>query len=106
MLLIAICVVNAITLLLVILFRPRPNNNLFVLSHKLDDLFVRLDKLTANLREDFRINREEAANMAKENRAELNDTLRYFQATLTETLRTITQPTGPGAGEQNPGSFV
>lgn len=91
MLLIAICVVNAITLLLVILFRPRPNNNLFVLSHKLDDLFVRLDKLTANLREDFRINREEAANMAKENRAELNDTLRYFQATLTETLRTITQ---------------
>lgn len=91
MLLIAICVLNAITIILVILFRPRPNNNLFVLSHKLDDMFVRQDKLTANLREDFKINREEAAALAKENRAELNDTLRYFQATLTETLRTITQ---------------
>ncbi|MCU7552060.1 DNA recombination protein RmuC [Chitinophagaceae bacterium LB-8] len=91
MLLIAICVLNALTILLVIIFRPRPNNNLFVLSHKLDDMFVRQDKLTANLREDFKINREEAASLAKENRAELNETLRYFQATLTETLRTITQ---------------
>jgi DNA recombination protein RmuC len=91
MLLIAICVLNVITVLLVILFRPRPNNNLFVLSHKLDDLFIRLDKLTANLREDFKINREEGATLAKENRSELNETLRYFQSTLTETLRTITQ---------------
>ena len=89
-LLIAIIVLVVAVLCLVIVFRPRPNNNLFALSYKLDDLFTRFDKLTDNLKEDFRLNREEVLTITKDNRAELSEVLMKFKSEMTETLRLIT----------------
>lgn len=88
---IAVVALLVVLIILVIVFRPRPNNNLFALSAKLDDLFKQLDGLTAGLKEDFRLNREEAAGTATQSRRELNETLNGFRMEMTETLRLITQ---------------
>jgi DNA recombination protein RmuC len=90
-LLIAVAALLVIAIVLIILFRPKPNNNLFALNGKLDDLFKKLDTLTANLKEDFRINREENGATATQNRQELNDTLINFRKELTQTLQLITE---------------
>jgi DNA recombination protein RmuC len=88
---IAVVALLVVLVILVIAFRPRPNNNLFALSAKLDDLFKQLDALTSGLKEDFRINREEATAAATQSRKELNETLNAFRLEMTETLRLITQ---------------
>ena len=77
-------------LILVIVFRAKPNNNLFALSYKLDDLFTKFDKLTNNLKEDFRQNREEVISIAKDNRAELSEALGKFKTEMTATQKLIT----------------
>jgi DNA recombination protein RmuC len=78
------------TIILIIAFRPKPNNNLFALSYKLDDLFKRFDNLTSNLKEDFRVNREEITAVTKDNRTELSESLSKFKSEMTETLKLIT----------------
>src|SRR5207249_4735152 len=88
--LVVLCLVVLIAIALIIVFRPRPNTNLFLLSTKLDTLFASLDKIGAHLKEDFRTNREESSALAKENRMELNETLRHFKTEMTETLKAIT----------------
>jgi DNA recombination protein RmuC len=88
--LVVLCLLVLVAIVLIIVFRPRPNNNLFALSNKLDTLFSTLDKISTNLKEDFKINRQESAAMAKENRTELNETLRHFKTEMTETLKAIT----------------
>ena len=88
---IAVVALLVVLIILVIVFRPRPNNNLFALSTKLDDLFRQLDTLTSGLKDDFRLNREEATAMAAQSRKELNDTLNAFRLEMTDTLRLITQ---------------
>ncbi|MEI6947397.1 DNA recombination protein RmuC [Paraflavisolibacter sp. H34] len=89
--LLVLCGLVLVAIALIYQFRPRPNNNLFVLSTKLDTLFGALDKISANLREDFKANREESAALAKENRRELNDTLLVFKSEMAGTLRAITE---------------
>lgn len=100
-LLIAACVLMLITIVLVIVFRPRPNNNLFALSYKLDDLFKKLDALTENLKEDLKTARQENAGIATQNRQELNETLNSFRREMTETLRLITDQNKAGAESIN-----
>lgn len=68
--LIAIIVLLIIIIILLIYFRPKANDaSLFT---------ARLDRLQSGLKEDFLLNRMESATISKENRAELNDTLRGF----------------------------
>lgn len=98
---VASCLLMVITLVLVIVFRPKPNNNLFALSSKLDDLFRKLDTLSANLKDDFRINREENSSIATQNRQELSDTLNQFRKELAETLRLITDQNKSGTDAIN-----
>jgi DNA recombination protein RmuC len=90
-LLIAIAALLVIAIGLIIAFRPRPNNNLFSLNTRLDDLFRKLDTLTANLKDDFQTNRAENAATAAQNRQELSDTLVNFRRELTGTLQQITE---------------
>lgn len=77
-------------IILIIAFRPKPNNNLFALSYKLDDLFKRFDNLTSNLKDDFRVNREEITSITRENRTELSDSLSNFKSEMAGTLKLIT----------------
>ncbi|HVG40511.1 MAG TPA: DNA recombination protein RmuC [Chitinophagaceae bacterium] len=96
-LLLVLCVLMLIVIALIVIFRPKPNNNLFALSYKLDELFGKLDKITINLKEDFRTNREEIATASKENRTELSDTLLKFKTEMNETLRLITEQNRAGS---------
>ena len=100
-LLIAACVLMLITIVLIIIFRPKPNNNLFALSYKLDDLFKKLDALTDNLKDDLKTARQENAAIATQNRQELNETLNSFRREMTETLRLITDQNKTGAESIN-----
>lgn len=86
-LLIALITINLIITLLLLFLRNKKNPEL---SGRIDSLDKSLLKIEAGLREDFRINREENSNIAKENRTELNATLKDFQRELAVTLKEIT----------------
>ena len=58
---------NLLLTIVLLLLRSRKNPEL---SNRIDDLDKSLMKIEAGLREDFRINREENSNIAKENRFE------------------------------------
>ena len=90
-LLIVICVLLLIAIILIIVFRSKAGNELPLLQNKVVELQTSLTKIETNLKEDFRINREENATIAKDNRKELNDTLIGFKAEQSQTLKTITE---------------
>jgi DNA recombination protein RmuC len=77
-----LCVLVLVNIIFVVIFRPKASNEVSSLSS-------RIDGLQANIREDFRINREENATIARENRQELNATLNGFKSELAETLKII-----------------
>ncbi|HEU4469947.1 MAG TPA: DNA recombination protein RmuC [Flavisolibacter sp.] len=99
--LLILCGLVLAVLVLIIMFRPRPNNNLFALSQKLDELFTRLDRIAVQLREDFRANREEMSAVARENRVELSESLSKFKNEMTETLALITNQNRLGIEQIN-----
>lgn len=90
-LLIIICVLLLIAIILIIIFRSKAGNELPLLQNKVVELQTSLTKIETNLKEDFRINREENATIAMDNRKELNDTLIGFKAEQSQTLKTITE---------------
>lgn len=90
-LLIVICVLLLLAIVLIIIFRSKAGNELPQLQNKVGELQAALVKIESNLKEDFRINREENAGIAKENRTELNNTLKDFKTELSDTLKNITE---------------
>ena len=80
-----------ILIVLIIVFRIRETNYFPQLQSKVAELQASLTKIETNLKEDFRINREENATIAKDNRKELNDTLIGFKVEQSQTLKTITE---------------
>jgi DNA recombination protein RmuC len=89
-LLIIIIVLIVISILLIFTFRPKLTADSQILENRVNDLQQSLTRIETGLKEDFRINREENSSIAKDNRTELNETLRSFKSELTNTLRTIT----------------
>lgn len=88
-LLIAIVILLIITLFLVYFTRSKDNNELSELKNKIIEIQSTISKLEANLKEDFRINREENTNIAKENRIELNNTLKTITEQNQQALKEI-----------------
>jgi DNA recombination protein RmuC len=82
--LVILCLLTATAVILIIAFRPRQSTDLGVLSDKINNL-------QSGIKEDFRINRDENSGIARENRSELNDTLKDFKIEMSATLRTITE---------------
>src|SRR5450432_1432134 len=76
---IIIIVLLIIILILVVLFNPKTNNDTALVS-------LKIDSLQSGLKEDFILNRTEVAAISKENRTELNDTLKDLKEELTQTL--------------------
>ncbi len=89
-----------ITLILVIAFSSKPNKINLELSQKMIALETSLSKIESNLKEDFKINREESSKLAKDNREELNNTLKDFKKELSETLKAITEQSAKDAVQQ------
>lgn len=91
---ILLCIIIVLLLVVIVLqfvMKPKSNGDNFQLNQKLDTLDKGLSKIEFNLKEDFKINREENSKIAKDNRDELNSTLKDFKTELSETLKNITE---------------
>lgn len=99
-LLVAACVLSALSVVLVVLFRPRANNG-FEVSYKLDGLLKKLDVLAAQLKEDAKQSRNENTTIAAQNRQELTTTLHGFRQEITGTLQLITHQNKSGIESLN-----
>ena len=86
---IIICVLLVITIILIIVFRPKSNSDFSSIQSKVLELQNSLIKLESNLKEDFRINREENATIAKDSRTELNTTLKNITEQSQNALKEI-----------------
>ncbi len=97
-LLIVICVLLLIAIILIIVFRSKAGNELPLLQNKVAELQTSLTKIETNLKGDFRINREENATISKDNRIELNTTLKSIteqsQTALKEINKTLDEKVG------------
>jgi DNA recombination protein RmuC len=67
--------VAAVLLLLLVVFFRKSNNSTAELQSKITELERGLQKIETALREDFRLNRDESARVARENRTELTESL-------------------------------
>ncbi len=76
-------------ILLIFLLRPKTDVHSIQLQQRIMELHNRISNIEANLKDDFRSNREEIASISKENRQELNHTLKEFKSELFFTLKTI-----------------
>jgi DNA recombination protein RmuC len=76
--------------ILLIWFRNPQSPALEYLQAQVANLQTTVDKLESGLKEDFRINRNESADLAKANRQELNETLHGFKSEQSQTLANIT----------------
>lgn len=81
-LLITIASLLMIAIFLIVIFRSRKEKDLPLLQSKVEELRLNLSKIESNLKEDFRINREENARIAKDNREELNNTLKDLKLVI------------------------
>lgn len=77
-LLLTVIVLLLIAIVLVIVFRNKNGNHIPQLQTKVIEIQTDINKIEIGLKTDFRTNREENANTAKENRSELKDTLKDF----------------------------
>ncbi len=77
-LLVIICILLAFCIICIIVFRAKEVKDNPYLQNKLSELQSGLNKIESSLKDDFRVNREENANIAKDNRTELNNTLKEF----------------------------
>lgn len=85
--LLVICIILVgLAIILLIVLRPKHNDDLRILSEKIIELQSGISNIEKTLREDFRHNREENSKIALENRTELMQTLtntfRGFQETF------------------------
>ena len=65
---------------LIIIFRNKHNNSLPEMQRQIMALQTNLAKIESNLKEDFKINREENAGLASNNRYELTKNITDFSA--------------------------
>lgn len=76
-------------LVLVFIFRFRGDNSVPQMLTKIIEVQNGLMQIERNLKEDFRINREESSRIAKENREELNKVIAAFRNETTEAIRQL-----------------
>lgn len=88
-LLILIISLLLIAIVLIYLFRNKNTTELPQLMAKLTELQTVLSKIETNVKEDFRVNREETASIAKSNREELNQAITTFRAETTEKIQQL-----------------
>jgi DNA recombination protein RmuC len=98
-LLIIISVLLLIAIILIIVFRNKGSNELPQLQNKVVELQSSLGKIESGLKEDFRINREENAGIAKDNRTELNNTLKNITEQSQNALKEINKTLEDKLGE-------
>lgn len=90
-LLIIILALLVVAILLIYIFRSKSNDEIPQLQNKVAELQNSLSKIETNLKEDFRINREENTANAKTNREELNKAIADFRTEIMTAVKTMTE---------------
>ena len=72
---------------------------------KITSLQESIQRFETNLKEDFKVNREESAVLAKENRTELNESLKEISSTLAKSIESLILKVEEKSQSQS-GSFV
>jgi DNA recombination protein RmuC len=90
-LLIIILILVTVAIVLLFVFKNNGNNDIPQLLTKVNELQSGLAKIESNLKEDFRINREESSNTAKTNREELNKAITEFRIETAEAIRQLSK---------------
>jgi DNA recombination protein RmuC len=80
-----------IAIICIIAFRNKSNGELPQLQQKVGDLQSNLSKIESNLKDDFRINREENLTSTKANREELNKAIGDFRQEIMTAVKTMTE---------------
>lgn len=88
-LLIGIAVLLVAVIILQFVFKPKAVETDNSLGQKMDLLEKSLQKIETNIKDDFRINREENAKIARDNRDELSNALKEINKTLSEKVETL-----------------
>jgi DNA recombination protein RmuC len=87
-LLITLILLSVANIVLIIALRPKEKGQ-DELSFKIAGLQESIQRFESNLREDFKINREESASLAKENRAEMSEALKLISDTLFKSIESL-----------------
>lgn len=90
-LLIIILALLVLALVLIFVFRSKSNDEIPQLQNKVAELQNSLSKIETNLKEDFRINREENTANAKTNREELNKAIADFRTEIMTAVKSMTE---------------
>ncbi|MBN8861301.1 MAG: DNA recombination protein RmuC [Sphingobacteriales bacterium] len=90
-LLIIIAVLLLLAIIIIIVFHNKENDELPQLQVKVGELQSNLTKIETNLKDDFRINREENTANAKTNREELNKAIGDFRTEIMTAVKTMTE---------------
>ena len=88
-LLITLILLTIVSISLLFAFRPKENNDQKELFFKITSLQESIQRFETNLKEDFKVNREESAVLAKENRTELNESLKEISSTLAKSIESL-----------------
>jgi DNA recombination protein RmuC len=88
LLIVAIVLLIAL-IILQFVFKPKAIEADNSLGQKMDLLEKSLQKIETNIKDDFRINREENAKIARDNRDELSNALKEINKTLSEKVETL-----------------
>jgi DNA recombination protein RmuC len=94
-LLIAIIALLVLAIIFIIILRPKNESYIQNLTDRILELQNTLSNIEKNLKEDFRLNREENAKVAKDNRTELNltliNTFKGFQETFDKNVQSFNE---------------
>jgi DNA recombination protein RmuC len=90
-LLILVVLLLVVVIVMLLTFRKKEDSDVPQLLTKVNELQGVLQKIESNLKEDFRINREESSNMAKSNRDELNKAIAEFRNETGEVIRQLSK---------------
>ncbi len=71
-----ICVLVSAAIVLIIVFRPQAENDIRVLQTRMIEVLSSLSRIERILKDEFRFNREENSTIARDNRLELNNTVK------------------------------
>ena len=90
-LLLIIAVLLLIAIILIIVFRSKSDKLLPKLQYKLGELQSGLTKIETNLKDDFRISRDESTTNSKINREELNKAIADFRTEIMTAVKSMTE---------------
>jgi len=87
-LLVIVILMLAGAIVMILVFRPRKSNETIYLA-KMQEILSNIAAFERNLKDDFRVNREEILHISKENRDELAKSLREFRDTFEKSVESF-----------------